>query len=307
MELYQLEYFLCVSEKLNYSKAAETLFVSRQALAKTVHKLEDELGGPLFSNRQGRICLTPLGQTLRQEAVPLLQAFHTFQSNMAAHTRGNPKKDILPLAFCHGVKFAIPSDFFLSFMLEYPNILIQSEEYTSQRVLQAVQDGQVDLGILGSVPSLLHGFETYHLLSTDLSVMVPESNPLSQKDFLTIEDMKDQPIVGFGPQNHVHIFYEARCREAGFEPTFSIITSDVPTALELLRQNRTLCFSFPGFRLRERDYHARLLKLVCSSDENFSTYAVTRKHVTLPPAARTFLISLQKLYRKPDAGGLSVY
>lgn len=185
-------------------------------------------------------------------------------------------------------------------MLEHPNVLIQSEEHTSQRVLQAVQDGRADLGILGSVPSLLTGFETYRLLSTELSLLVPEQNSLARKEFLTIEDMKDQPVVGFGPQNHLHIFYEAECRAAGFEPTFSIITSDVPTALELLRQNRTLCFSFPGFRMKEQAYHARLRKLVCSREENFSTYAVTRKHVTLPPAARAFLISLQEYLTKEE-------
>lgn len=91
-------------------------------------------------------------------------------------------------------------------------------------------------------------------------------------------------------------------RAAGFEPTFSIITSDVPTALELLRQNRTLCFAFPGFRVKEQEYHARLRRLVCRSEENFSTYAVTRKHVTLPPAARAFLISLQKYLTEEENG-----
>lgn len=42
MDIRQIECFVAVARKGNYTKAAEELFVSRQALSKTVKHLEKE-------------------------------------------------------------------------------------------------------------------------------------------------------------------------------------------------------------------------------------------------------------------------
>ena len=48
MEMYQIRYFLAVSEYLNFRRAAEECHVSGPALTRAIQKLEDELGGKLF-------------------------------------------------------------------------------------------------------------------------------------------------------------------------------------------------------------------------------------------------------------------
>ena len=48
LNLIQLSYFCTLYKEQNYSKAAEKLFLSRQALKKSVSSLEDEIGGELF-------------------------------------------------------------------------------------------------------------------------------------------------------------------------------------------------------------------------------------------------------------------
>ena len=44
MEIRQLKYFAAVAETLNFSRAAETLFISQSALSKQIADLEKELG-----------------------------------------------------------------------------------------------------------------------------------------------------------------------------------------------------------------------------------------------------------------------
>ena len=67
MDIQHLRYFLTVSRTLNYTKAAEELYISRQAVAQAVRQLETELQSPLLINRKNTLALTPLGQVFRKK------------------------------------------------------------------------------------------------------------------------------------------------------------------------------------------------------------------------------------------------
>lgn len=49
MNLTQVEYFLAIAEKLNFTAAAKSLFVSQPALSKQIALLEEELDTKLLS------------------------------------------------------------------------------------------------------------------------------------------------------------------------------------------------------------------------------------------------------------------
>ena len=72
MDLAQLEVFLTVAREGRFSRAAEKLFRTQSAVTRSIRKLEEELGEPLFnrSSRNGR--LTDAGQVLREYADRLL-------------------------------------------------------------------------------------------------------------------------------------------------------------------------------------------------------------------------------------------
>lgn len=64
MTFRQLQYFLEVARTLNFSKAAETLFVSQSTLSKAIATLEQELGAVLFIRDHHNVRLTPAGAVL---------------------------------------------------------------------------------------------------------------------------------------------------------------------------------------------------------------------------------------------------
>ena len=64
LNLIQLSYFCTLYKEQNYSKAAEKLFLSRQALKKSVSSLEDAIGCELFERDQTRLNPTKLAESL---------------------------------------------------------------------------------------------------------------------------------------------------------------------------------------------------------------------------------------------------
>ena len=72
MTFRQLEYFLEVARTLNFSKAAENLFVSQSTLSKAIAMLEAELGAVLFVRDRHKVSLTPAGAVLATN-LPRLQ------------------------------------------------------------------------------------------------------------------------------------------------------------------------------------------------------------------------------------------
>ena len=63
MEIRQLKYFAAVADTLNFSRAAETLFISQSALSKQVADLERELGMVLLQRDKRSVRLTPAGNS----------------------------------------------------------------------------------------------------------------------------------------------------------------------------------------------------------------------------------------------------
>lgn len=66
MDIRQLHYFLVLCEEMNYTRAAQRLFLSRQALRQSISALEAELCGPLFLSAHHKLSLTERGVSLQR-------------------------------------------------------------------------------------------------------------------------------------------------------------------------------------------------------------------------------------------------
>lgn len=55
MELRQLKYFVTTAEKLNFSEAARTLFITQSTLSQQIASLERELDVKLFERNKHKM------------------------------------------------------------------------------------------------------------------------------------------------------------------------------------------------------------------------------------------------------------
>jgi DNA-binding transcriptional LysR family regulator len=63
-----LRYFIAVAEELNFTRAAERLYVSQSVLSRQIRQLENDLRAPLFERTSREVRLTDAGEALLTEA-----------------------------------------------------------------------------------------------------------------------------------------------------------------------------------------------------------------------------------------------
>ena len=72
MTTERLYEFLILSKTLNYSHAAESLYITQSVLSKHIQELEKELGIQLFTRTTHEVRLTPAGHRLAEEAASII-------------------------------------------------------------------------------------------------------------------------------------------------------------------------------------------------------------------------------------------
>lgn len=82
MTLTQVLYALAVARYLNFSRAADSLFVSQPALSLQIKNLEKELGYDLFARTPHGILLTELGEEFCRDAQAVANQWEAFQQKV---------------------------------------------------------------------------------------------------------------------------------------------------------------------------------------------------------------------------------
>ena len=77
LDIAQVRAFVVTAELRHFSRAAQTLFLTQQALSKRIRRLENALAVPLFERTTRRVALTPAGRRFLPLARDAVAAYDT--------------------------------------------------------------------------------------------------------------------------------------------------------------------------------------------------------------------------------------
>ena len=89
MELKQLQCFVAAAETLNFTAAAERMYLSQPSLSRHIQNLEDELGLQLFLRDRKHVSLTPGGAHLLPIAQEICASGSRFLASAQDLLEGN--------------------------------------------------------------------------------------------------------------------------------------------------------------------------------------------------------------------------
>ncbi|UUZ91867.1 LysR family transcriptional regulator [Paenibacillus sp. P25] len=214
MELLQLQYFLAVARLEHMTEAARSLHVTQSSLSKTIARLEEDLGVPLFDRTGRKLRLNEYGSRFLRRAERAL--FELEQGKQEINDLNNLDYGTIELAVTN---FSASPNILGEFRIKYPNIHFHVQMLTTQEMITLLQRGDVDFG-LSSPPVHEDDIECQVVLSTPVLIAVPKGHPLAERSSVSLTELKNEWFVGMKKGYRARDWIDSVCESAGFVPSY---------------------------------------------------------------------------------------
>lgn len=231
MNIKQLETFVIVAKQLSFTKASEEMYITQSSVSKIIKSLEDELSVQLFY-RIPNIQLTDVGKELYKHSVNVISMVNSIPleiGNLSKVKKGSVRIGIPPI---------IGSSFFPqvigSFKSLYPGIDIKLTEVGSKGIIDHLEAGDLDVGVVCSYPSNSGEYNIFPLVKSQLMVGISSDDPLTSRDYLSFSDLKEHGFVLFKEDFSLYDSIIEGCTQNGFSPNIICNSSQKDFILEMV-------------------------------------------------------------------------
>jgi DNA-binding transcriptional LysR family regulator len=235
MELHQLEYFVAVAEEASFTRAAERVHVAQPGVSAQVRRLESDLGQRLLDRSGRSVRLTEAGSAVLPFARAALDA--VAKARLAVDELAGLVRGQVTVGMVSGCALPVLAELLASFHKQYPGVAIALTEDNSDRLIEMLKDGRLDLALIGSSGEPAdQGISTAVLIDEELVAAVPPGHPLASAGTLTIKALRDVPLVCLPRGTGVRAALDAACAAAGFEPRIVFEASALPMVVTMAAQ-----------------------------------------------------------------------
>ena len=214
MDSRQLSYFLRVCEYSNMTQAAQDMYISPQALSKTISQLEDEFRMPLFSRTTHGLVLTDAGRLLRELGAPILASLDDLSLQMTGFYQRSQHH--FSLGITSTLDFFLGEHAFDEFCRTHPGYTASFVEYSHFDCETHVANGSL-VAAMTYGPVSKPGVEALPLLKRNRVCLVPKDSPLAQLNLIHIRDLKGIRLASSINKYSLQTLREL-CQNNGFEP-----------------------------------------------------------------------------------------
>jgi DNA-binding transcriptional LysR family regulator len=199
LEIRALRYFVAAAEELNFTRAAERLFVAQQALSREIQRLEARLGTKLFLRTTRRVTLTPDGERLLVRARDLVARHDAVWADVHGPVAQPTVIDLMSDGRLTGTK-----------LLDLARMRAPTIEFRGRysggtgEALERLATGRLDV-VLGRVDWLeavpYPTIEAILVRLEPLSLLLPAEHPLARHEAVPVRSLKGLEIDGLPPHS----------------------------------------------------------------------------------------------------------
>jgi len=192
MDFEQLNTFVEVAKLGSFSRAADRVLRSQPAVSAQIRRLEQEYGYRLFDRTAKSVRLTPAGEVILDYARQLL-ALRNSSLGAVAERDGIPM-GTLSIGANEGTFLYVLPKVFAKYHRRFPKIRISVYRSFTHKVIEKVEDGALDLGIV-TLPVKSPSLHVVPVFRDRVLVMVGSGSPLRNRLSVTMEELAQQPLI----------------------------------------------------------------------------------------------------------------
>ena len=232
LQVEELHSFVVLADELHFGRASKRLFVSQPALSKQIRRLEEKVGGALFTRTRRKVEITEAGRVLLAGADKVLREDEAALSLAREAVLG--RAGTLRIGFGIASVSEILPRTILRFRKTYSQVELKMRDMSTPAQIAALVEGNIDIGIV-RLPIAHTELDSLPLFHEQL--VVATSGSLSYNSRQGLAALRNQPFVFFPRATsatlHDHVL--GLCRWAGFSPTVVQEASELFTILNLVR------------------------------------------------------------------------
>lgn len=262
MDIRRIKYFIEVAERLNFSKAAERLHISHQALSKQIQLLEQELGAKLMERSTTRVSLTEVGAKVYEIFKPLLRELDYGYKEVLDFI--DQKRSTLRVGYFNGLSYSRMIQPVLHWLEERaPRLRISLLATDMDLVRTLLDQDSIDLAIFTSFKETERKSILYFpIYRSPLYLIVSNQHPWYQKDTISLEDLAQGNLLAY--KNRPTSGDQAMLPDLQVKQR--ILIDNFDTYMGILRRGEAFGIVGDTYSRREGDYKLFPLPQPCRSE-----------------------------------------
>ena len=278
----KLRYFIVLAEELNFTRAAERVFMTQQAFSTHIRQLEAWLGTPLFERTTRDVKLTNVG---RQLIEPVRDAMTQLDAAFAeVRALGGVRK--LRIGVTSGGAGELMAAILEAFRRTHPDVTVEMLESAYERPSCDLRDGLVDVALVRP-PVNIEGIVLQELFHEPIVLAVSTRHPLANATEVTLEEALAQPLVLARNTNPEWDNFWLLCEQRGGRPQVAATAGSLMEEIETVAAGSASSF-FPASTARVFAHHPGVSFLPII-DGPVSKVALAWREKALPTLARAFI------------------
>lgn len=144
MNIYELNNFLTLADSLHFGKASRACNLSPSALTRSIQRLEEEVGHPLFVRDNRTVTLTPAGVRFQAYARQARQEWQTLQQEL--HDSPSVSGPLSLYASITAVYSLLP-ELLEAYRAACPDVQLELRTGAAEQAVEQVLTGEIDLAV----------------------------------------------------------------------------------------------------------------------------------------------------------------
>lgn len=191
--IQQLRVFVAVAHSRSLAEASEQVHLSQPAISIALRKLEENVGGALFTRTSRQLALTPEGEAFLPVAVRLLNDWNEAFEDL--NDRFSKQRGKVTVAALPTLAAGLFPRVIKRFHEAYPRINLSLHDVLADQINQMVREGRADFGL--SVPPSDADNLTFEPVLEDSYVAVcPCGHPLLAQSSVFWSQLAAYPFIG---------------------------------------------------------------------------------------------------------------